>query len=154
MSNILKWLLNSINSINFAGRRFIMKPRLGSTLTNQPSDRREHKTVKHSHIWHNMLHTAFKIKKISLYRSRINLASIIWICSSDQISINDSKSITALIFRPRKEEAVHCGDSKIQIQKPVGPKFTSCVFVRHSSNPGLDKPELRPKKKPDSCLHR
>ncbi|XP_067434751.1 mucin-2 [Thunnus thynnus] len=71
---------------------------------------------------------------------------------SHQSAVRQEGTHKALILRPRKGEAVHFGDSKILIQKRVGPRFTSSVFVRLSSNPGLDNPDLRPKKKkPDFC---
>ncbi|KAM7390701.1 hypothetical protein PAMA_008744 [Pampus argenteus] len=70
-----------------------------------------------------------------------------------QSAIRQKGAHKALTFLPRKEEAVHRGDSNIQTQKPFGPRFTSRLFLRFSRNLSLDKPELRPKKKPDTRLH-
>ncbi|XP_028425666.1 flocculation protein FLO11 [Perca flavescens] len=63
------------------------------------------------------------------------------------------KALILKLDRLRKEEAGHCGDSKVQTQKPFGARFTSCLFFRLSINPGLDKPELRLEKNSDPCLH-
>lgn len=111
-----------------------MKPQLGSTLTRGPKDRRKHTKVKHSHILRNMLHATFKIL-------RNMCAHIKMICSSGQKSINNSESIAALICEQRKEEAVQCDDSKIQIQQHIRPRLTSTVFVKLSSNACLDNPQ-------------
>ncbi|XP_038581200.1 mucin-17 [Micropterus salmoides] len=56
--------------------------------------------------------------------------------------------------RLRKEEAAHCGDTKVQNQKQIGPRFTSSFFLRLSSKQSLDNPQQRPKKNSDPCLHR
>ncbi|XP_026148482.1 mucin-5AC-like isoform X2 [Mastacembelus armatus] len=53
----------------------------------------------------------------------------------------------------RRQKDAHCGDPQVQIQKPTGPRFTSCLFLRFSSNPRLGKPELNPTTEPDSCSH-
>ncbi|XP_053198469.1 mucin-16 [Scomber japonicus] len=47
----------------------------------------------------------------------------------------------ALICERRKEEAVQCDDSKIQIQQHIRPRLTSTVFVKLSSNACLDNPQ-------------
>lgn len=89
--------------------------------------------------------------------SIIYFTSIIWICSSNQNFNLYSESFTALAFkahRLRKKEAVDCGDSKVQTQKPTGPRFTSSLYFRLSRNLGLDNPELRIKKNLDRRLHR
>ncbi|XP_029313310.1 uncharacterized protein LOC115025323 [Cottoperca gobio] len=73
-----------------------------------------------------------------------------------QSAIGQEEIHKALILRAdrlRKEEAAHCGDSKVQNQKPIGPRFTSCVFLTLSSNPDFDEPELSLKKNLAPCLH-
>ncbi|KAG8009368.1 hypothetical protein GBF38_017620, partial [Nibea albiflora] len=77
-------------------------------------------------------------------------------CSSNQKLNLYSESFSALALkahRLRKEEAVDCDNSKVQTQKPTGPRFTSCLHFRLSRDLGLDSPELRPKKNLDGCLH-
>ncbi|KAI3355123.1 hypothetical protein L3Q82_017994, partial [Scortum barcoo] len=55
--------------------------------------------------------------------------------------------------RLKKEEASHCDGSNIQTQKPVGPRYSSCLFLRLSRNLGLEDPELGLEKKIESCVH-
>ncbi|XP_034416055.1 uncharacterized protein LOC117749546 isoform X2 [Cyclopterus lumpus] len=71
-------------------------------------------------------------------------------------AIRQEDTHKALILRPyqlKKEEAAHCVESKVQNQKPTGPRFTACLHLRLSKNAGLDKPELRLKTNLDPCLH-
>lgn len=65
--------------------------------------------------------------------------------------------ITAQILRANKQswdEASRCGDSHVLSQNPIGPRVTSCLYIRLSTNQGPEKPELRLKKNLDSCRHR
>ncbi|XP_031728186.1 mucin-17 [Anarrhichthys ocellatus] len=71
-------------------------------------------------------------------------------------AIRQEETHKALILRTdrrRKEEAAHCVESKVQNQKPTGPRITSCLLFRLSRNLGLDKPEPRLEKNLDPCLH-
>ncbi|XP_035509371.1 mucin-12 [Morone saxatilis] len=71
-------------------------------------------------------------------------------------AIRQEERHKALILRAdtrREEEAAHRGDSKVQTQRPVGSRFTSCISLRLSSNPGLDNPDLRLKRNLDPCLN-
>lgn len=129
-------------------RIVMMKPQLDSSVTHQPSDRK-----KHAKVTHNVTHVVHFMSVSQL----IYFTSIIWICSSNQNFNLYSESFTALAFkahRLRKKEAVDCGDSKVQTQKPTGPRFTSSLYFRLSRNLGLDNPELRVKKNLDRRLHR
>ncbi|TKS87958.1 hypothetical protein D9C73_022082 [Collichthys lucidus] len=75
-------------------------------------------------------------------------------CHPSAIRQKETRKALALIaHRLRKKEAVDCGDSKIQTQKPTGPRFTSSLYFRLSRNLGLDNPELRLKKNLDRRLH-
>ncbi|KAK9527962.1 hypothetical protein VZT92_014469 [Zoarces viviparus] len=71
-------------------------------------------------------------------------------------AIRQEETHKGLILRTdrlRKEEAAHCVESKVQNQKPTGPRITSCLLFRLSRNLGLDKLELRLEKNLDPCLH-
>ncbi|XP_063768332.1 uncharacterized protein LOC134883825 [Eleginops maclovinus] len=65
-----------------------------------------------------------------------------------QTAIRQEATLKALILkvdRHKEEEAAHCGESKVQSQKPIEPKFTSCLLFRFSRNPQLNhKKEIAP----------
>ncbi|XP_032359776.1 mucin-17 isoform X1 [Etheostoma spectabile] len=64
-------------------------------------------------------------------------------------AIRQEETHHALILKVdklRKEEAGHCGDSEVQTQKPIGPRFTSRLLFRLSRNRGLDTNS-------NPCLH-
>ncbi|XP_062297622.1 mucin-2 [Scomber scombrus] len=75
---------------------------------------------------------------------------------SHQLTKRQEETHKALICEQRKEDAVQCGDSKIQNQQHIRPRLTSSIFVKLSSNACLDNPQSltepqRPETENSSC---
>lgn len=74
--------------------------------------------------------------------------------NSHQSAVRQTETHKVLVIRAdnlRKDETSHCGDSEVQIQKPVGPRFTSSLLLKLSRSLSLDKPAL--KENLDPTLH-